>query len=70
MQCCRKESLALQQYVARFLKHNNSDILHGQAEAPVTPDRVSDLGIMDMSLDDCLTEVWTITNYKLEIFYA
>ncbi|KAK3021641.1 hypothetical protein RJ639_046365 [Escallonia herrerae] len=47
---------AVQGYALRFLKHNNSHGQDGQAEAPLTPDRISDLGTLDMSWEDQLTE--------------
>lgn len=50
-------SLTVQGYAVRFLKSNSSLGLHLKAEAPATPDRVSDLGIQEMSWEDHLTEV-------------
>ncbi|THF93881.1 hypothetical protein TEA_018461 [Camellia sinensis var. sinensis] len=43
-------------YAVMFLKNNTSLVLLGLAEAPATPDRVSDLGIQEMSWKDHLTE--------------
>ena len=58
LQCSRKDcSLALQEYAVRFLKYTSSDVPHSQAEAPMTPDRISDVGITDISWEDHLTEV-------------
>lgn len=54
---------AVQGYAVRFLRYNNSLILIGLAEAPPTPDRVSDLGIKEMPSEDHFTEVWTNTFY-------
>uniref|UniRef100_A0A2P2MU04 Chromatin modification-related protein EAF1 B-like n=1 Tax=Rhizophora mucronata TaxID=61149 RepID=A0A2P2MU04_RHIMU len=48
--------LPIQRYAIRFLKYNNFSVQSLQAEAPATPDRVADLGIMDVSWDDRLTE--------------
>ncbi|KAJ0112465.1 hypothetical protein Patl1_01589 [Pistacia atlantica] len=50
-------AVAIQGYAVRFLKHNCSSVPSLQAEAPATPDRISDLGIMEVSWDDHLTEV-------------
>lgn len=49
-------ALAIHGYAVRFLKHNSSPVLPLQAEAPATPDRISDSGIMELSWDDHLTE--------------
>ncbi|XP_038714096.1 chromatin modification-related protein EAF1 B-like isoform X2 [Tripterygium wilfordii] len=46
----------VQAYAVRFLKDISSPVPSLQAEAPATPDRISDLGNMDMSWDDHLTE--------------
>ncbi|XVE78092.1 hypothetical protein DITRI_Ditri13aG0116000 [Diplodiscus trichospermus] len=48
--------LAIQAYAIRFLKYSCSRVPLLQAEAPATPDRISDSGIMDISWDDHLTE--------------
>ncbi|XP_038693965.1 chromatin modification-related protein EAF1 B-like isoform X2 [Tripterygium wilfordii] len=52
------ENLAfpVQAYAVRFLRYINSPVPSLQAEAPATPDRISDIGTMDMSWDDHLTE--------------
>ncbi|XP_059431988.1 chromatin modification-related protein EAF1 B-like isoform X2 [Corylus avellana] len=42
-------------YAVRFLKYNSS-VGPLQAEAPSTPDRISDLGTVEMSWEDHLTE--------------
>lgn len=42
----------------RFLKYNRSLGRSLQEEAPATPDKISDLGILEMSWEDHLTEVW------------
>ncbi|XP_073272845.1 chromatin modification-related protein EAF1 B-like isoform X1 [Primulina huaijiensis] len=47
---------ALQSYMARFLKYNNSNVLHYQTDVQLTLDKVSDSGILDMSWEDSLTE--------------
>uniref|UniRef100_A0A5B6ZQG6 Chromatin modification-related protein EAF1 B-like n=1 Tax=Davidia involucrata TaxID=16924 RepID=A0A5B6ZQG6_DAVIN len=57
LQCPGKKfAPAVQGYAVRFLKYNSSFVLVGQAEAPVTPDRVSDLGMLEMSWEDNFTE--------------
>ncbi|KAA8550625.1 hypothetical protein F0562_002309 [Nyssa sinensis] len=57
LQCPGKKfALAVQGYAVRFLKYNSSLVLLGQAEAPGTPDRVSDLGILETSWEDNFTE--------------
>ncbi|TKY66125.1 Chromatin modification-related protein EAF1 A [Spatholobus suberectus] len=43
-------------YALRFLKDSRSQGICSQAEAPTTPDKISDSGIVDMSWDDHLTE--------------
>ncbi|RZC00320.1 Chromatin modification-related protein EAF1 A isoform B [Glycine soja] len=43
-------------YALRFLKDSRSLGISSQAEAPTTPDKISDSGIVDMSWDDHLTE--------------
>jgi len=50
-------------YAVRFLKDIRSRGISSQAEAPTTPDKISDLGIVDMSWDDHLTEVWAKLPY-------
>ena len=52
-------------YAVRFLKYNSSPFPSFQAEAPATPDRIADLGIVDTSWDDRLTEV---CSYLLFVF--
>ncbi|XP_050388260.1 chromatin modification-related protein EAF1 B-like isoform X2 [Argentina anserina] len=49
-------SLPMQRYAVRFLKYNNSLGPQLQAQAPATPERLSDLGITEMSWEDHLTE--------------
>lgn len=53
--------LDIREYALRFLKYNRTAVPHLQAEAPKTPDRISDSGIMDVSWDDHLTEVCTVS---------
>jgi len=50
-------------YAVRFLKDSRSLGISSQAEAPATPDKVLDLGIVNMSWDDHLTEVWAKSPY-------
>lgn len=53
----KKDSMVgLDQYGMRFLEYNNSNAQYNSAQAPVTPDRISDLGITDVSWEDNLTE--------------
>ncbi|XP_028092851.1 chromatin modification-related protein EAF1 A-like isoform X3 [Camellia sinensis] len=55
LQCSGRDFVcAVQGYAVRFLKNNTSLVPLGLAEAPATPDRVSDLGIL--SWKDHLTE--------------
>ncbi|XP_022758657.1 chromatin modification-related protein EAF1 B-like isoform X2 [Durio zibethinus] len=51
-----KYELAIQAYALRFLKYSSSPVPSLQAEAPATPDRMSDSGMMDISWDEHLTE--------------
>ncbi|KAM6591981.1 hypothetical protein CsatA_014586 [Cannabis sativa] len=71
-QCSRKDvSIALQGYAVRFLKYSSSCGLTQKAEAPATPDRVSDLGIQDMCWEDHLTEenlFYTVPSGAMEIY--
>lgn len=50
-------SIAVVGYAMRFLKYNNSLGPSLQAHAPTTPDRTSDLGIAESSLEEHLAEV-------------
>ncbi|XWS36570.1 hypothetical protein CRYUN_Cryun20dG0096000 [Craigia yunnanensis] len=52
----KNNELAIRAYALRFLKYSSSPVPSPQAEAPATPDRISDSGIMDISWDDLLTE--------------
>ncbi|EOX93924.1 Helicase/SANT-associated, putative isoform 4 [Theobroma cacao] len=52
----KNNELAIRAYALRFLKYSSSHVPSLQAEAPATPDRISDLGIMDISWDEHLTE--------------
>ncbi|OMO89275.1 hypothetical protein CCACVL1_07948 [Corchorus capsularis] len=52
----KNKRLALRAYALRFLKYSSSPVPSLQAEAPATPDRISDSGIMDISWDEHLTE--------------
>lgn len=56
-------------YAVRFLKHNNFNAVDNQAAVPMSPDRVSDLGILDLSWEDNLTEVWNRNQYFDVLFY-
>ncbi|KAL3850407.1 hypothetical protein ACJIZ3_012289 [Penstemon smallii] len=48
-------TLAIHAYAARILKYNNV-YSQDQAEMPLTPDRISDSGILDLSCEDNLSE--------------
>ncbi|KAG4138937.1 hypothetical protein ERO13_D07G163200v2 [Gossypium hirsutum] len=52
----KNSKLAIQAYALRFLKYSSSSVSSPQAEAPATPDRISDSGIIDISWDENLTE--------------
>ncbi|MFQ6620046.1 hypothetical protein Gotur_000816 [Gossypium turneri] len=52
----KNSKLAIQAYALRFLKYSSSTVSSPQAEAPATPDRISDSGIIDISWDENLTE--------------
>lgn len=56
----RDFSHAVQGYAVRFLKYNSSLLPVSLAEAPATPDRVSDFG-MEISWEDHFTEVFANT---------
>lgn len=49
--------------MARFLKYNNSNVLHYQADVQLTLDKVSDSGVLDMSWEDSLTKVCFNNDY-------
>lgn len=53
----KDHDLAIREYAMRFLKYNDSDVRQSLAEAPVTPERVSDGGIVDVPREDHLGEV-------------
>ncbi|XP_077225080.1 chromatin modification-related protein EAF1 B-like isoform X2 [Tasmannia lanceolata] len=46
----------IQGYAVRFLKYNSSSDYRLQAEAPMTPDRLSDAGILEISQEDQFSE--------------
>lgn len=52
----KNPAIAVLGYAVRFLKYNSSVGPSLQAEAPSTPDRISDLGTVEMSWEDHLTE--------------
>ncbi|KAF3435970.1 hypothetical protein FNV43_RR23062 [Rhamnella rubrinervis] len=57
LQCPRKNlAVAVQGYAMRFLKYNRSLGHSLQEEAPATPDKIFDSGILEMSWEDHLTE--------------
>ncbi|PON70810.1 Octamer-binding transcription factor [Parasponia andersonii] len=62
---------SVQGYAVRFLKYNSTCGLPLKAEAPATPDRISDLGIQDMSWEDHLTEeslFYTVPSGAMEVY--
>lgn len=54
----KRAALKVHAYALRFLKDSRSHGISSQAEAPATPDKISDSGIVDMSWEDHLSEVW------------
>ncbi|KAA3474857.1 chromatin modification-related protein EAF1 B-like isoform X1 [Gossypium australe] len=52
----KNNEFAIRAYAVRFLKYNSSPVPTLQAEAPATPDRISDSGITDISWNEHLTE--------------
>lgn len=46
-------------YALRFLSYNSFCLQHVRAESPVTPDVMSDMGILDIQLEFHLTKVRT-----------
>lgn len=56
-------SLKVHAYALRYLKDSRSLGVSSQAEAPTTPDKISDSGTFDMSWEDHLTEVLTKLPY-------
>jgi len=53
---------AIEDYAVRFLKYECSTSTHSVlAEAPTTPDRVNDAGILEKSWEGELSEVWTLS---------
>lgn len=59
LQCPPKEiPHAIRSYVMRFVKHSNSsNVQHYAPEAPMTPEKIYDFGVLDMSWEDHLNEV-------------
>ncbi|KAI3450859.1 hypothetical protein Pfo_007524 [Paulownia fortunei] len=55
-QCQKNGALSVRAYAVRLLKCNKPNIFHNQAEVPLTPDRISDSGILDLSWEDNFTE--------------
>ncbi|KAK7293095.1 hypothetical protein RJT34_15956 [Clitoria ternatea] len=52
----KQTALKVHGYALRFLKDSRSNGFSCQAEAPTTPDKISDSGTVDMSWEDHLTE--------------
>ncbi|XP_039039386.1 chromatin modification-related protein EAF1 B-like isoform X1 [Hibiscus syriacus] len=52
----KANDLAIRAYALRFLKYSSSPVPGLQAEAPATPDRISDAGIIDIPWNEHLTE--------------
>ncbi|KAJ6762641.1 CHROMATIN MODIFICATION-RELATED PROTEIN EAF1 A-RELATED [Salix purpurea] len=57
---------AIRGYALRFLKYNSSPVPSLQEEVPVTPERIADLGMMDISEYDHLTEFYLLES----LFFA
>ncbi|KAL7587536.1 hypothetical protein Lser_V15G38958 [Lactuca serriola] len=55
-QFTKDHGVGIQGYAMRFLEYNSSKAQYNPTEAPVTTDTLSDLGIMDVSWEDNLTE--------------
>ncbi|KAI4356403.1 hypothetical protein L6164_000428 [Bauhinia variegata] len=67
----KSEALKVRAYALRFLKFNSSHGISSQAEAPTTPDRMSDLGTVDMSWEENLTEeslFYTVPSTAMETY--
>jgi hypothetical protein len=60
----KKLGLKVHSYALRYIMDSRSHGISSQAEAPATPDKISDSGTVDMSWEENLTEVWT----KLHLF--
>lgn len=56
-------ALKVHSYALRYLKDSRSHGISSQAEAPTTPDKISDSGTVDMSWEEHLTEVWAKLPY-------
>ncbi|GMI66377.1 hypothetical protein like AT3G24880 [Hibiscus trionum] len=52
----KTNDLAIRAYALRFLKYSSSPVPALQAEAPLTPDRISDVGIINIPWNEHLTE--------------
>ncbi|KAL4321711.1 chromatin modification-related protein EAF1 B isoform X1 [Arachis hypogaea] len=52
----KKAALKVRAYALNFLKDNRSHGRSSQAEAPTTPEKISDCGTVDMSWEDNLSE--------------
>ncbi|XP_057437066.1 chromatin modification-related protein EAF1 B-like isoform X4 [Lotus japonicus] len=52
----KRAALKVHAYALRFLKDSRSHGISSQAEAPATPDKISDSGIVDMSWEDHLSD--------------
>ncbi|KAI4354359.1 hypothetical protein L6164_003229 [Bauhinia variegata] len=67
----KNEALKIRAYALRFLKYSSSYGITSQAEPPTTPDRISDLGTLDMSWEEHLTEenlFYTIPSAAMETY--
>lgn len=54
----RRLQLPIKKYALRFLSYSKSADCSVQAEAPMTPDRISDARILQLSCEDRYSEVW------------
>ena len=58
LQCLNTDSKqGLQGYAMKFLKYNSTHAQYSAAQMPLTPDLISDVGIIDIAWEDNLTEV-------------
>ncbi|XAR58725.1 Nucleoplasmin ATPase [Bertholletia excelsa] len=67
----KDSSHAVLGYALRFLKYNASLVSVGLAEAPATPDRISDFGIVEVSWEDNFTEenlFYTVPHGSMETY--
>lgn len=54
--CQKNGALSVRAYAVRFLKCDKPNSFNNREEVPLTPDRISDSGLLDLSWEDSLTE--------------